>query len=80
MAKSQHTDTIDCLLAELKDAYEATKKALAYNHCGDECVMILREYADDSQASIERAYQLVSDLKAVSDEWDAFLKAKAAQS
>jgi len=57
-------DTVDCLLSELKDADEALGEALAWPSYGDSVVENVQGYAADARASIERAYQLVSDLKA----------------
>jgi hypothetical protein len=64
MSKPQQRDTVDCLIAELTDAYKATVRTLTYDHCGDECAVYMQEYAGDAQAAIERALQLVSDLRA----------------
>ena len=59
MAKNTHRDTIDCLLCELKDAYEVLKES---DYARNE--VEIAEATSAARASIERAYQLVSDLKA----------------
>ena len=53
-----HRDTLDCLLAEMTDAYKALVKcdvAWTETQAG-----LIRE----AMASMERAFQLVSDLQA----------------
>lgn len=54
-------DTVDCLLAELKDAYEVLSAV------SDGPMRPTFHAVDQAIASIERAYQLVSDLKAARD-------------
>ena len=67
MTKPQQRDTVDCLIAELTDAYKALARVEAYPHCGDECAVFFQEWAGDAQVAIERAVLLVSDLKAAHD-------------
>jgi hypothetical protein len=58
MTKPQQRDTVDCLIAELTDAYRSLVK----------CEMAWEETRGQHIAaatqSLERAFQLVSDLKA----------------
>jgi hypothetical protein len=61
MSKPQQRDTVDCLIAELTDAYEALARLLFAFRETD------AQDWDDFNAvrdSIERAFQLVSDLQA----------------
>lgn len=62
MAKNTHNDTIDCLLAELKDVYRRLREVPEASTPG-----AVLDLVYDAEESLERAYQLVSDLKAKSD-------------
>lgn len=55
-----HRDTVDCLLSELKDAYEALGEDQFDRLTPDG----MSGQAERARISIERAFQLVSDLKA----------------
>jgi hypothetical protein len=58
MSKPQERDTVDCLIAELTDAYKALVRCeMAWDETQD---ILIR----DATASIERAFQLISDLQA----------------
>jgi hypothetical protein len=58
MAKPERRDSMDCLIAELTDAYKALVRC---EGAWDETQDILIK---DATASIERAFQVVSDLQA----------------
>jgi hypothetical protein len=61
MSKPQQRDTVDCLIAELTDAYRSLVKGdVAWEETRGQHITAARE-------SIERAFQLVSDLKAATD-------------
>jgi hypothetical protein len=58
MPTPQQRDSLDCLIAELTDAYRALVKCdLAWEETRG-------QHIDAARASIERAFQLVSDLQA----------------
>ena len=58
MPKPQQRDTVDCLVAELTDAYRALVKCeMAWEETRGQHIMAATQ-------SLERAFQLVSDLKA----------------
>jgi hypothetical protein len=58
VSKPQQRDTVDCLIAEMTDAYKALVRC---EGAWDETQDILIK---DATASIERAFQVVSDLQA----------------
>jgi hypothetical protein len=61
MPKPERRDTVDCLIAEMTDAYRALVKGeMAWEETRGQHITAARE-------SLERAFQLVSDLKAAQD-------------
>jgi hypothetical protein len=65
MTKPQQRDTVDCLIAELADANNALIAVVYLPETSP--WREIQEQADRALASIERALQLVSDLKADAD-------------
>jgi hypothetical protein len=58
MPKPERRDTVDCLIAEMTDAYRALVKAdIAWEETRGQHITAATQ-------SLERAFQLVSDLKA----------------
>jgi hypothetical protein len=58
MTKPQQRDSLDCLIAEMTDAYRALVKGeMAWEETRGQHITAARE-------SLERAFQLVSDLQA----------------
>ena len=64
MSKDTYRDTVDCLLSELTDAYEELDALRVASEDWTADVIERWVYTKNALASIERAYQLVSDLKA----------------
>jgi hypothetical protein len=58
MPKPQQRDTVDCLIAEMTDAYRSLVK------CDVAWEERRGQHIAEAQASLERAFQLLSDLRA----------------